>query len=312
MISDLVKAFELANTKLLVLSMPNAVVVDGTSAMFRTWNCHRDEVIGRPLMKFGAGVLSARYLDSDDGQRVEINYAPPLGSHIKCMCRPQTWSDGRSQFMLLVGEHATAEQAEMAISNEKRLNLALRSGGYALWDYNFETGETYNSPEMQDMFGYSDNDRKLDFHAASGLIHPEDTDNAIEKHISNLPFGQDVVQTRYRVKSKGGKYIWIEAVAGVIRDPVSGKVTKCVGLCRNIDDQMVGLDRLKTSERTLKRTQAAAQLGSFSLRVESGVSRVTAELATLIGLADAMVHPNLKTFMSMIEPGDRGEVFGSP
>ncbi len=305
MISDLVKAFELANTELLVLSKPNAVVVEISTALLRKWNCKRDEIIGKSVVKYGTGPLSARPLGELDDQRMEFIYAPPLGSHIKSELRTQTIGEGHHGFVLCVCEHSTAQEAEISASNEKRLKLALRSGGYAVWDYNYETGVTYNSPEMKDMFGYAEDDRRLDFNSFTELVHLDERGSNLPDKIKALPFGQDVVQTRYRVKSKGGKFIWVESVANIIRDPATGTPIKCVGLCRNIDDQMVGLDRLKTSERTLKRTQAAAQLGSFSLRVESGVSRVTAELAALMGMADAMVHPNLKTFIAMIEPGDK-------
>jgi PAS domain S-box-containing protein len=305
MLSDLVKAFELANTPLLVLSSPNASVVDVTTALLRKWNCHRDEIVGRPMMKFGAGALSARYHGEGADQRVEVAYAPPLGSHIIMPFRTQNFADGIKHFVLLIDSRDSAEQVEETLGNEKRLNIAVRSGGYALWDHDFLTGSTFNSPEMRDIFGYGETASELDFQRFSDIVHPEDRDNTLDRMISKLPFGRDIVQTRYRVKAKGGKYVWIESVASVIRDPATGHITKCIGLCRNIDDQMVGLDRLKTSERTLKRTQAAAELGSFSVRVDSGVSRLTAELAALIGMADAMVHPNLKTFVSMIEPGDR-------
>jgi nitrogen-specific signal transduction histidine kinase/CheY-like chemotaxis protein len=107
------------------------------------------------------------------------------------------------------------------------------------------------------------------------------------------------------VRTANGSYIWIESAAGLIRDPATGKPVKCVGLCRNVTDQMATLERLKTSELALKRTQAVSHLGSFKLRVESNVSRLTAELAALIGMADAMVHPNLDTFVKMIEPADQ-------
>jgi two-component system, cell cycle sensor histidine kinase and response regulator CckA len=62
---------------------------------------------------------------------------------------------------------------------------------------------------------------------------------------------------------------------------------------------------LKSSERNLKRTQSVAKIGSFSLRVESNVSRLTSEMADLIGMADAMVHPTLKSFIELIDSGDR-------
>jgi PAS domain S-box-containing protein len=305
MISELVKAFELANTELAVLSMPNAIVVEATSALLRKWNVTRDEIIGLPLLKFGAGLLSARHLTIDGMPKVEVNYAPPLGSDIKSYFHSQSWSDDKAQFMLLIGENIGTIEFETALSNEKRLNLALRSGGYALWDYDFKSGVTYNSPEMGELLGYDTSDRQLDFHMFDDLVHPDDRHLVMSEQIRQAAHGQDVFQARYRIKTKSGKYLWSEIVASVTRDPVNGTTLKCVGLCRNVDDQMAALERLKTSEKTLKRTQAAAELGSFSIRTESGVSRLTAELAALIGMADAMVHPNLKTFISMIEPGDK-------
>jgi hypothetical protein len=37
--------------------------------------------------------------------------------------------------MVLIGQHGDKAEAEEAIQNEHRLKLALRSGGYAVWDY---------------------------------------------------------------------------------------------------------------------------------------------------------------------------------
>jgi PAS domain S-box-containing protein len=305
MISDFVKAFELANADLIVLSSPDASVIEITTSVLRRWNCLKDEIIGRPLKKYGAGQLSARHHDDPASPRIEVSYAPPLGSPINVKFRTQNVMDGSKEYVLCIGERSTNEEIERTISNEQRLKMAMRSGGYALWDHDFESGVTTNTLEMEDMFGYSKSDRKLDFNSWNELVHPEDRQHTMSEKVARLPFGQDIVQTRFRAKSRLGKYIWIEAVAYVVRDALTGLPTKCVGLCRNIDDQMVGVERLKTSEKTLKRTQAAAQIGSFTLRIESNVSRLTAELAALIGMADAMIHPNLKTLIDLIEPGDR-------
>jgi PAS domain S-box-containing protein len=308
MIEALVTAFELANIEMLVVSMPEAVIMDVSTAILRKWNCQRDDVVGKSLMKFGAGSISARFVPDVIGQQnqqsIEITYAPPLGTHIKSIFRTQPWNEDGTRNMVLVGQHASLEQAESAISNEKRLNLALRSGGYALWDYSYETGETFNSPEMTELFGDRIEEKKLDFNNFNKLIHPEDLDKTLEEKIRNSPFGTEIFQTRYRVRTKNGGYIWIETAAGLIRDPATGKPVKCVGLCRNVTDQMTTLERLKSSELALKRTQAVSHLGSFRLRIESNVSRLTAELAALIGMADAMVHPNLDAFIKMIEPSD--------
>ena len=310
MIEALVAAFELANVDVMVVNMPDATVKEVSTALLTKWNCQKSDIVGKSLMKFGSSMLSARHLPPDmrqpDQSIIEVNYAPPLGSHVKLVFRTQIYGkgDGTAE-MLLIGQQGTAEQVETAFANERRLNLALRSGGYALWDHDYETGATYNSPEMFEIFGEVVGGEALGYKSFNSLIHPEDVGKTIDEKIRTAPFGTDIFQTRYRVKTRSGKYAWIECLAGLVRDPATGRPKKCVGLCRNVDHEMLTLDRLKNSELMLKRTQAVSHIGSFKLRVESGVSRLTAELAALIGLADAMVHPNLDTFIRMIEPGDR-------
>jgi PAS domain S-box-containing protein len=308
MIETLVQVMETANVEAMAISQPDATVVGVTSALLRAWNCHREDLVGKPLLKAGAGALSARHIPSADGsevQQVEVTYARVLGVSLRGIFNVQRWADGEKQFYLLTGKATDAESTLEARQNEKRLALALRSGGYALWDHDYETGETYNSPEMHEIFGHKVGTEKLDYRSFNELIHPEDRDKTLAEKIRKAPFGVDVFQTKYRTKVASGRYVWIESLAGVIRNPSTGEPVKAIGLCRNIDDQMVALERLKVSERSFKRTQTAAKLGTFTLRTDTGVSRLSQEMTTLIGLADAMIHPNLNTFIGMIEPGDR-------
>ncbi|MCA0434014.1 MAG: PAS domain-containing protein [Proteobacteria bacterium] len=308
MLENLIKALELANVEALVVQLPEAIITDVTPALLGSWSCQRNDLVGKPLLKAGAGTISARHVQSTNEsgpKQIEVTFTHPLGAANRCVFHTQPCQEGNKQYYILLGRGVNAEQAEAGKRNEKRLNLALRSGGYALWDYDFDTNETYNSPEMQQIFGEKVGDAVLNFKTFNDLIHPEDRDKTLDEKIRKAPFGTDMFQTRYRVRTVSGSYTWVESLAGVVRDPVTGKPSKAIGLCRNIDDQMVALERLKNSEKNFRRTQAAAKLGSFSLRLDSNVSRLSAEMATLIGMADAMVHPTLPTFINMIEPGDR-------
>ncbi len=308
MLEKLIRILETAGVESIAVSLPDAVVTDVTLPLLQSWNCQRSDVIGRALHKAGAGTLSARHLPAEDGSesgQIEVSYLHPLGSAMRKVFNSRKWQENGKSFYLLTAKAIDANMAQHALQNEKRLSLALKSGGYALWDYNYDTGETYNSPEMYEIFGHKVGEQSLNFRNFNELIHPEDADKTIDDKIRKPPFGADIFQTRYRVRTASGKFVWIESLAGVIRNTTDGRPVKCIGLCRNIDEQMVALERLKVSERNFKRTQAAARLGSFSLRNESGVSRLSQEMAALIGMADAMIHPNLKTFIGMIEPGDR-------
>ena len=108
MIEALVAAFELANVDVMVVKMPEATVQEVSTALLTKWNCQKSEIIGKPLMKFGTAMLSARHLPPDSRQPdqsiIEVNYAPPLGSHMKSVFRTQLFRepDGSAE-MLLIG-----------------------------------------------------------------------------------------------------------------------------------------------------------------------------------------------------------------
>ena len=307
-ISELTRAFETANVEMIAVKLPEVEVAAATSAVLRRWNSSREEIIGRRLANFGTGPLSARFVQEEtpEGpvQKIEVSYVPPLGAMRSTKFLSQKWDDGPNHYMVLVGQHASVEQAEEAIQNERRLSLALRSGGYAVWDHDYRTGLTYNSPEMYDLVGFERGSPDLNFNSFNELVHPDDRDKTLDGHIQTAPFGSDMFQTRYRVKTKSGEYVWIESIAGVIRNPIDGKPMKCVGLSRNIGEHMAALERMQASERVLRRSQQAARLGSFTINAETGANRLSSEMIALIGMDEAIVQPNLAIFRKMIEPQD--------
>jgi signal transduction histidine kinase len=308
-IAEMTKAFETANVEMFAIALPEAKVIAATSAVMRKWNCTREELVGKQLVKFGTGPLSARYLNEETPfgpvQKVEVTYVPPLGSTRSIRFTPQSSTDGGQNVMMLIGQHASLEEAEDAIQNERRLSLALRSGGYAAWDHDYRTNESNNSPELYDLLGFERGSTTLNFNSFNELVHPDDRDKTLDDQIKTAPFGSDMFQTRYRVRNAHGNYVWVESIAGVIRSPVDGKPIKCVGLSRNISEQMAALEKMQASERILKRSQRAARLGSFTINIETGLSRLSTEMIALIGMEEAIVQPNLVVFEKMIEPADR-------
>ena len=308
-VAEMTKAFEMANVEMFAISLPDAKVMGATSAVMRRWNCTREEIVGKQLVKFGTGPLSARQITEDTPfgqvQKVEVTYVPPLGSNRSIRFTPQNCNDAGQNVMMLIGQHASLEEAEEAIQNERRLSLALRSGGYAAWDHDYRTDESNFSVELHDLLGFERGSKDLNFTSFNELVHPDDQDKTLDDQIKTAPFGSDMFQTRYRIKNAQGIYVWMESIAGVIRSPVDGKPIKCVGLSRNISEQMAALEKMQASERILKRSQRAARLGSFTVNVETGHSRLSTEMITLIGLEDAIVQPNLQVFEKMVEPADR-------
>ncbi len=306
-ITDLAKAFDTANVEMLAIALPDAAVTEASGAILRKWNCRREDLIGRKLVKFGTGPLSARYSDALAGQPqlVEVSYVPPLGFTRAITFNQQAWVDGENRYMVLIGQHASKDKADEAIQNERRLTLALRSGGFAAWDHDYRSGESRNSPEMYDLLGLPRDSSALNFKSFNDRVHPEDRDKTLDGQIMTAPFGHDMFQTRYRVRDETGAYTWIESIAGLLRDPADGRPEKCVGLSRNIGEQMAVVEKLQASERSLRRTQKAARLGSFSIALETGTTQLSSEMIALISMQSAIVEPDLAIFETMIEPADR-------
>ena len=158
---------------------------------------------------------------------------------------------------------------------------------------------------MCDLLGYERGSTTLNFHSFNDRVHPEDRDKTLDGQIETAPFGSDMFQTRYRVRLQSGAYTWIESIAGVIRNPVDGKPEKCVGLSRDIGDQMAVVEKLQASERSLRGSQKAARLGSFTIATATNTSKLSSEMIALIDMSGAIVEPDLAIFESMIEPADR-------
>ena len=140
MIAQLVQALNLANTEALLVSMPDAVVVDATSALLSRWGANRADIIDKPVLKFGVGLISARQIDNGanhaSSSEIEVCYTPPLGRALVSRFKPQLIEhDGKSLYFF-VSQHMTTQQASALAENETRLSLAMRSGGYALRDDN--------------------------------------------------------------------------------------------------------------------------------------------------------------------------------
>ena len=120
-VAEMTKAFETANVEMFAISLPDAMVIGATSAVMRRWNCTREEIVGKQLVKFGTGPLSARQITEDTPfgqvQKVEVTYVPPLGSNRSIRFTP------RSILLLRIDEQPPLIQAQFWIFHANHLYL---------------------------------------------------------------------------------------------------------------------------------------------------------------------------------------------
>ena len=311
-IVELAKTLQIASVEMLAVTLPEACIIEATPCLIDRWKLPRSEVIGQTLSKFGMGKLSARYVNdevNDAAQnastRIEVTYSPAIGAPKLARFTAQMMkADGR-EVMLLVGQSSRAALISETHDVERRLQLALRSGGYALWDYDYRTGNSNLSPEVYEMMGFALGDPGLTFETWNDRVHPDDAKKTIHHSLTASGNHVDQWQTKYRVRTRDEKYIWVEVIAGVLRDPVDGKPTKTIGLARNITEQMNAFERLRYSERNLRRSQAAARLGSWVFKMDTGIVKLSEEMLELLGIAESVLPPSLSLIESVLSPPDR-------
>ncbi|HYM98374.1 MAG TPA: hypothetical protein VET25_01420, partial [Aestuariivirgaceae bacterium] len=137
-IVELAKTLQIASVELMAVTLPDASIIEVTPCLAERWRVPREEIMGQTLAKFGMGKLSARYITdetNDAGQnsatRIEVTFSPAVGAPKLARFTAQMMkADGR-EVMLLVGQSSRAAFISETHDVERRLQLALRSGGYA-------------------------------------------------------------------------------------------------------------------------------------------------------------------------------------
>jgi len=99
----------------------------------------------------------------------------------------------------------------------ERLDLATKSAGAGIWDWDIVTNEVYQSPRFKELLGYEDHEVEASFDFWEKNLHPDERDLVIKALNDNLerhiPFDKE-----YRLKTKSGEYHWFKSVGKTIRD----------------------------------------------------------------------------------------------
>jgi two-component system CheB/CheR fusion protein len=99
------------------------------------------------------------------------------------------------------------KQSDQTREAAERLEFAFSSARVAWWEYNIATSKVIASPQKGSMLDYQNLDTVQDVSFWTGLIHPDDYDqamNAMRAHVEGKTEEYDIV---YRLRSKTGRYV---------------------------------------------------------------------------------------------------------
>ena len=108
---------------------------------------------------------------------------------------------------------------------------------------------TYVSPACQPIYGYKPDE--MIGRSLLEFIHPEDK-TLVSYVLSQLDLIDDIQPLQYRIRTKSGTYLWVEATALVIKDEKSGKPIEIQATARNITERVKAEEALRESEEKFR------------------------------------------------------------
>ncbi len=125
-------------------------------------------------------------------------------------------------------------KSEELKENKERLEYAFSAGGFAWWEWDFATGDTFSSPIKYSMLGYDlfEIDTSIDWWF--NRIHDVDLEyvkTRIDDHISGQT---DVYDMVYRIQHKDGHYIWCHDRGKIASYTYNRQPEKIIGTVQDI------------------------------------------------------------------------------
>lgn len=130
------------------------------------------------------------------------------------------------------------KKAETDLKASQELwQFALEGAGDGVWEYDFETNETFFSRQYKKMLGYEDDEFANDEDEWLKRIHPQDV--KIIKATDEEYFSNKITshQREYRIMHRDGHYLWILDRGMVINYTSTGKPKRIIGTHTNITER---------------------------------------------------------------------------
>jgi PAS domain S-box-containing protein len=227
--------------------------VDANEAGCRMLGYTREEILGKTVME----VVAPEDLLRLDAQKNELlggaakindwNLVRRDGSLLPAEVSTKILPDGL--WLALVRDISERKRAEEVLRQaQERLELALKGGDLATWDWNIKTGEVLFNPRWAEMRGFRPEEIRPHIDSWRSGVHPDDW-TGVQQGLSDYFEGTlPEYETTYRVATKSGAWMWIVARGRVFARDEQGRPTRMVGTERDVNASKRAEDEVRLSE----------------------------------------------------------------
>ncbi|MBT9521079.1 MAG: diguanylate cyclase, partial [Dechloromonas sp.] len=129
-------------------------------------------------------------------------------------------------------EQEVARRVAENVQLDTRLQIALATSGFGIWEHDHERGSNHWSPSLSQILGLAEGPTTIA--ASLELIHPEDR-NAIEQGMVASPSqGDEIHIEELRMRHADGHWVWMEARGRILRRDAQGKAALVLGTMADI------------------------------------------------------------------------------
>jgi PAS domain S-box-containing protein len=143
--------------------------------------------------------------------------------------------------------HLKKNESEL-IQSEQRWKFALDGAGDGVWEYNFQTKESYYSPLYKTMLGFAEDEFKNEAFEWQTRLHPEDISMIRDIDVAYETGAIENHSVEYRLKSKSGDYVWVLDRGMLLSRSPDGRPLTLIGTHKNITERKLSEERLFKSQ----------------------------------------------------------------
>jgi len=129
-------------------------------------------------------------------------------------------------------EQEVARRVAENVQLDARLQVALATSGFGIWEHDHERGSNQWSPSLSRILGLNEGPATID--ASIELIHPEDRGAMMQRMEATANQGDEIHVDEVRMRHADGHWVWMEARGRVLRRNAQGKPALTLGTMADI------------------------------------------------------------------------------
>ena len=254
---------------------------------------HPDDV---GTMRSGMPVFRLRFADADY-RWVRLQLHPETDAAERVISR---------QGVLFEIAHVT-EQV-LAEIRQRFLRLLETIDG-VVWEAEIGVGNTFLSPQVERLFGYSVEEWRADPNFWRAHVHPDDLEEALR--IDDAAYNathSHAYEMSYRLIAKSGKVVWVRDLCRAVVEP--GRPNRMIGLMIDVTQQKNTELELLRSENRYSLATRGSNDGIWYWDLRTDALHVSGRFHQIVGLGSFdLVHSGGWRFLEQfIDPEDRARV----